>query len=375
MTKEQEDAIIEACTYSKEKMSHTYNRVNGISRFLTRPFFEPGRNPDPALDFEALMRAQFRAAPSQLGTLDKMPLELLYQIFLDLDLQSLMCLRQTSLKGRYCVDSSKEFQLILKIALLPLQAMKRDGYTSLFTLRNYYRLLCEWKCGFCKNFAEYIHMPLQVRCCVECLRQGWIDLAMTDVKDLEPIACFTNSEINALTRDGTPWVINNPQGFSWNSKWRRNESKITTYTVREAVAAWESENPGQRMNKSILTLWYYYSVFNGIYHLLTCCAFPSYDTKLNTTRLGYCCAGCSPVDNNFNWRVLINGPICYKRVWLSTDSEFKPESWPQDDRFRVWSREQFLVHFEDCTDAQAVWAECVKKESKIMCTVKMRVME
>jgi hypothetical protein len=146
-----------------------------------------------------------------------------------------MFFRKTSLKGRHLVDSSMEFQLILKIALLPLQAMKRDEYTSLFTLRTYYRLLCEWKCAFCKNCAEYIHMPLQVRCCVECLRHGWIDLAMTNVEDLKSIACFTDNEFNALIRDGTPWSVNNPQDFFWNSKWIRNGMKWTTYSVREAV--------------------------------------------------------------------------------------------------------------------------------------------
>ncbi|KAH9217751.1 hypothetical protein DL95DRAFT_434583 [Leptodontidium sp. 2 PMI_412] len=77
-----------------------------------------------------------------LGSLDRLPLELLYNTLLGLDMHSLFKFRQTNLTSRQTVDSLKQYQMVVSHGLNLLCASLRTRLAIGISLLDFYNALC-----------------------------------------------------------------------------------------------------------------------------------------------------------------------------------------------------------------------------------------
>ncbi|KAK0707034.1 F-box domain protein [Lasiosphaeria miniovina] len=105
-----------------------------------------------------------------LGSLDRLPLELLYDVLLRLDMYSIFNFRQTNLKSRETVDSLKEYQAVVSHGLSLLCALSRTRLAVSVSLSDFYREFCTKACTLCGEFGGFISLLPWTRCCFKCLQ-------------------------------------------------------------------------------------------------------------------------------------------------------------------------------------------------------------
>lgn len=138
-----------------------------------------------------------RTSTGGLGSLERLPLELLYDMLLRLDIYSLLKFRQTNLRSRQTVNSLKQYQLIVSHGLNLLCALLRTRLAIGISLLDLYRALCTKACTLCGEFAGFISLLTWTRCCFKCLQEA----PETQVHTLNAVRKqfqLTNVELNQL---------------------------------------------------------------------------------------------------------------------------------------------------------------------------------
>ena len=105
-----------------------------------------------------------------LGSLDWVPLKLLYDVLLLLDMHSLFNFRQLNLRSRQTADSLKRYQVLHGLNLLC--ALLRIGLTMGVSLFDFYHTLYTKACTLCGEFAGFISLLTWNRCCFPCLQEA-----------------------------------------------------------------------------------------------------------------------------------------------------------------------------------------------------------
>ncbi|KAJ5325214.1 uncharacterized protein N7506_008316 [Penicillium brevicompactum] len=117
-----------------------------------------------------LLMGSNRALPNVgLGSLDRLPVELVHQTLLHLDISSLIKLRQTNLRAREMVNSLPGYQAVVSHGINLCRAVLQTGLASRVTLSSFYDILCTKECSFCSNFGRNVSIFIWKRCCFECL--------------------------------------------------------------------------------------------------------------------------------------------------------------------------------------------------------------
>ncbi|KAI9698312.1 MAG: hypothetical protein M1820_007474 [Bogoriella megaspora] len=114
-----------------------------------------------------------------LGRLSALPLEVLTDILLYLDIISLTTFRQVNNCGMLVVDSIPQYKTIYKYCPHVLRGVISIGATH-FDLRTLYQSLYDFRCGTCGNFGGYLYLITCSRVCYTCFTRNNLFLPMTE---------------------------------------------------------------------------------------------------------------------------------------------------------------------------------------------------
>jgi hypothetical protein len=270
-----------------------------------------------------------------LGSLNRLPLELLQMISLHLDIHSLFNFRQACSSTRQVVDSLHEYQLLVAHGLNLLCALLRTGLaTGLATcisLPDFYDALCTEACAFCGEFAGFIYFLTWDRCCYQCLERPPATIEPQTVAKLRKGLRLTKGESTRLKSLKTLPGRYRPIIYTTYYKARvaiasihqaislaSRLGKLQPGRAREAAAAALSTNCLGGRERAL--------PFMGS------CALPHYDRRTGKVEHGIACLGC---------KLNGSGP----HYWLHPAK--------QGDREDIlYTRDGFLEHFRWCESAQ-----------------------
>ncbi|GAB1729779.1 hypothetical protein NU195Hw_g5733t1 [Hortaea werneckii] len=261
-----------------------------------------------------------------LGHLDELPLELLHQICLDLDVASVFRFRQTNTRARQILDALHEHRIITKHALDPFCALLRTGLAAKVSLSDFYRLLCTQECSLCHgSHGDLVHLPLWIRCCSTCLTQNQYPIRMVALSAAKRILRLPKYSLAQL-----PSLKTLPGTYTYPD--RDRSRRYTLVPVVSILSAYREDHPGFEAPGTSI------AQFNtdSILAYMACCAMPSFDIQTGQVQNGVSCAGCQ--------LLLEKGDTGAHMIWVS------------DIRDTVYSHAAFLEHFTRCAWAQRLWS-------------------
>lgn len=306
---EQSDAIIRTTTY------HCEDYYQSVISFL------PHEHDRVRLS----IATTFQRSPAMgLGSLGRLPLELLYGILLDLDLYSVFKFRQTNVRSRQTVDSLHPYRMVALHGLDLLCALLRTRLATDTSLFGCYSALCTETCVFCGDFGGFINLLTWSRCCFKCLHaapecrvitreaaQRYFNLDEGEVKQLR--SCMSLLGRYALQRHK-----------------HAIPRRATLVSAHQARLIFEQQpHPPARVHPV--------NIGPGLsLNFLASCALPYYDRRTGRVEPGMSCEGCR---------------LAFKRCIIGKSSE----EWAAKARNKVYVRDGFLKHFRWCEHAQLLW--------------------
>lgn len=262
-----------------------------------------------------------RTSDLGLGSLDRLPLELVLGIFYRLDLHSLLKFRQISLRARRMVDSLTQYQRVISYGLNLLCALLRTGFAMEITLLDLYDALCTKCCTHCGEFAGFINLFTWRRYCFKCFQES----PETQVRTLTSVRKHLQLTKPELKHLKTFKAL--PGTYSMNETVQK--ARIAIVSLYQATLICGRTSPELTDLKQ--------TGFNEThkFNFMGSCALPYYDKETDTVDHGVSCAGCQEA---------INKDIITPRV-----------EWGYEARDKVYGRDSFLEHFKWCEQAQILW--------------------
>ena len=251
-----------------------------------------------------------------LGSLNKLPIELLFNVFYHLDMCSLFKFRQINLRSRQMVDSLNQYQRVVSYGLNLLRALLRTRIAIDVTLLDFYQALCTKTCTLCGEFGGFISILAWKRCCFKCLQEA----PETQVRTLASIRKqlhMTKAELGQLRSfKSLPGIYSMDESVQ--------NSRVTIASVYQATLACRQQvQPGS-------------SDRNRKYNFMGSCALPYYDKQTGRVEHGISCAGCQ---------------LAIEKDIIGT----RGTKWGYEARDKVYARDGFLDHFRWCEQAQLLW--------------------
>ncbi|KAF2789271.1 hypothetical protein K505DRAFT_96613 [Melanomma pulvis-pyrius CBS 109.77] len=306
---DQKDAIIRVSAYHRKD----------FDRAVT--WFTPRKHSNGV----TCLSTAFREPTTSLGDLDRLPLELINEICLQLDIVSLLYLRQTNARARHVINALHEYQIVTTHALDPLYALLRTRSASRVTLLGFYRLLCTQSCSLCKDqYGDLVYLPTWNRCCSNCVRSGAPELYLVTLTTVKRVLHLSKTSLAKL-----PAFTTLPGIYSMDE--RSYSSRTTIVPTQSALSAYSEENGGTGPGRDLLNKLHDRPVLT----FMACCAIPSYNPQTHQIENGISCAGC--------------------QLALQDGISTGMGEWACDVRDMVYSRDGFLKHFVWCEQAQVLW--------------------
>ncbi|KAL6709609.1 hypothetical protein ACN47E_001037 [Coniothyrium glycines] len=259
------------------------------------------------------------------GELERLPLELVSRICLQLDIASLLRFRQTNTRARQIVNALHEYRTALTHAINPFCALLRTGTARAVTLADFYRLLCTQRCSLCKHqYGDLVHLPLWIRCCSSCLRRGPLEIRVATVNTVKRVLQLSKTSLAQL-----PKLTTLPGIYTMDEQPRSR--RVTLVPTVSALAAYRHEHAGLEASEALT------KQLNTQPNLafMACCALPSFNLQTRQVENGVSCAGCQVA--------VEEGIITFTGAWAG------------EVRDVVYSRDEFLQHFTRCEQAQVLW--------------------
>lgn len=152
-TEGKDEAMLQVLAYTRRK---TY-------RDLFR--FHP-RDLEPVRDS---LREPFPTTPgSGMGTLNKLPLELMLNIFQLLDIRSHLRVRRVSRGMRQAASTTKGYREVAEHGLEVIRTLLLEKTKFNPTILELYQLLITPDCSMCPQFGDYLSKLTIKRCCYAC---------------------------------------------------------------------------------------------------------------------------------------------------------------------------------------------------------------
>jgi hypothetical protein len=148
------DSILDICTHHQH-----------FDRVLIRS--DPDETQAVARDLQTAFQS---STSSSLGPLGRLPIELQWMIFRNLDVQSYFRLRHVNREARAISTAVPEYQAIATYGLEGLRGMLRAELAQTVTIGGLYKSLIRETCEVCDNFGGFLFLPTATRCCFECIR-------------------------------------------------------------------------------------------------------------------------------------------------------------------------------------------------------------
>ncbi|CAK7267023.1 hypothetical protein SEPCBS119000_002331 [Sporothrix epigloea] len=259
-------------------------------------------------------------ADSGLGSLHKLPLELLYDVLFRLDMQSLFKFRQSSLRLRELITSLHEYQAVTTHGLNLVCALLRTRLADSVSLLDCYKALCTQTCELCGKFAGFISLLAWKRCCFRCLRMA-PELQVQSLAATQKQFQLTKAEMGQLKTFKTL-----PGIYSMRERTRR--LRITVVCVHQAVPVVREDALAQWQPVALPPL--------NILNFMGAVALPHHNAGSGKTEHGLSCAGCR---------------LAFERRIIG----YRGEQWFLEALDRLYSQAEFLEHFRWCEQAQRLW--------------------
>ena len=303
---EQTDAIVRATAY------HRKDYCRSVIWF----------SPREHVSIRSSITTPFRRASNMgLGFLDRLPLELLHDILLRLDIYSLFNFRQTNLRSRQTVDSLKQYQMVVLYGLNLLCALLRTRLAIGVSLSDFYYILCTKACTFCSEFGGFISLLTWNRCCFICLQEA-LETQVQTLATVRKQFHLRKTELNQLKSFKTLPGI-------YSMKESVYKSRITVVSVHQAILfSGQQPHTLAQVQPS--------SGRNQKFNFMGSCALPYYDSRTGRVEYGMSCAGC---------QLALEKDIIGSRG----------ERWAFEARDKVYAQDGFLEHFRWCEQAQLLW--------------------
>ncbi|KAK4125197.1 hypothetical protein N657DRAFT_644034 [Parathielavia appendiculata] len=145
---------------------------------------------------------------ANLGALSALPVELVQQVLLDMDLRSLANFRAINRRAAHIVDSLPEYKAILQHAPNTVRgaaAIRADGN---FTCRTLHTALRTPKCESCERNGEYLYLVTCRRLCTVCLDYD------EDNQPVPPADAMQWYGLDRAALDGLPSMRTLPGAYS-----------------------------------------------------------------------------------------------------------------------------------------------------------------
>lgn len=250
------------------------------------------------------------SAATGLGSLDRLPLELLHDIVLRLDMHAVFKLRQTSLRAREVVQSLPQYQPVALHGLRVFRALLRTQLATHISLYDFYDALITKTCTLCGKFLGFIFLLTWTRCYFHCL------LEARETRTQSFASLQKGIRLNGTEKGHLRTLRTLPGTYSMEETSRRFRMRIAS-TPRQNT----TELTALRRNR--------------IYRFMASCALPYYDRRTNKVERGMSCSGC---------QLALEEGIYHP--------ENEPTAYARD---MVYAQDSFLEHFRWCEQAQRLW--------------------
>ncbi|KAK2764395.1 hypothetical protein FQN54_009089 [Arachnomyces sp. PD_36] len=131
------------------------------------------------------------------GLLGKLPVELLYKIFLDLDIFSLEMVRELNAYFKRVLDGFREFRLLKQHASETFRIMYGVDIHHVWTLSEIFTEFTHPWCRTCGRFGPFVFLLTFTRCCYNCLLDHE-DYELAPAYDLAIYYMLTKEECRKL---------------------------------------------------------------------------------------------------------------------------------------------------------------------------------
>ncbi|PGG98979.1 hypothetical protein AJ80_09434 [Polytolypa hystricis UAMH7299] len=125
---------------------------------------------------------QPRSPSSRLGALERLPLEIMSMILIQLEIRSLTDFRRVSQRAKQAVDSIPQYKKIILHAPASIRGTLSIGTGNLFSCQKLYETLCTGECESCGDFGGYLYLITCRRVCFLCFTEKpeYLPLLQTD---------------------------------------------------------------------------------------------------------------------------------------------------------------------------------------------------
>jgi hypothetical protein len=272
----------------------------------------------------------FRRVPTgRPKMLESLPIEILHEVCLLIDVASLLRFRQINLRTREVVSVLYEYRAITSHALGALCAVLRTGLAPRFTIRDLYTMLSTQNCLLCGNFGGFVFLPSFTRCCFACIKSA------PQFRMLSLMAAKKKFGLSLqLMRRSLPVMYTVPGIYSMDETPRKRRIYIVAeYHAVTAIQRSQVEANLQGPSTQSLTP----AAEVSSMRFLASTVLPYVDKSTGQVQYGVCCKDCQ---------------IALETGLIGSRGEAADFA----TRDRVYSLEGFLRHFRWCAQAQNLWA-------------------
>lgn len=177
------------------------------------------------------------------GRLDLLPLELVSEILLALDVPTLTSFRRVNRRAMELVDSLHQYQMILKHCPNVLRAIVSVSASS-FACRVLYNTLFTTRCSSCDRFGGYLYLITCSRVCYFCFTRN---------VDYFPLSASQATKLTGLSRGdlkGLPHVFSLPGRYTPSAKSSKGRTMLFD---RRAALLLDRAGDGQRQPNDYTT--------------------------------------------------------------------------------------------------------------------------
>ena len=286
------------------------------------PFSAIWFSPREHADIQKSIATPFRPASGVgLGALDQLPLELLHDVVLRLDMHSLFLFRQANLRSRQTVDSLQQYQMVVSHGLNLFCALLRLSLATGVSLLDFYKALCTKACRLCGAFGGYMSLLLWERCCFNCCNSLAPETRVGHLFNVQRQFPLSKAQLTQLK------VIKAfPAAYGDTPRFLRNHRFMMASPLQAFLLL-----GGRRDEFKTMEVWW-----NPNWNRMGSCALPYFDCPTGKVEHGISCAGCQLAVE--------------KRVLGDMN-----ERWLVEAREKLYAQDGFLEHFRWCKHAQLLW--------------------
>ncbi len=265
----------------------------------------------------SLFRMAGTLGRSGLGRLQRLPLELLWSICLSLDVQSAWQFHHASRGAREIMASIPQYRQLGEHALDCLWALFRTGLAPHIAISTLHSTLSTELCVVCGSFGGFIFLPTAARCCLSCLESAPA-LRVMSLHSLRKAA----GGLAAGLAKSYPVLRSLPGTYSSEAKQHARRRYLVS--GHHALAFPRTNEEDARTTLGRLP-------DSPALRCMAATRLPYVSRVTGDAQLGRCCKGCQ----------------------IAMEANFCDENFFR--RERLYARDGFLHHFQDCEEAKALW--------------------